>query len=48
LPRKGFKTITITEKDHRDLKMRAEKASLTLREYVDNLFSKESVTKQEI
>jgi hypothetical protein len=46
LPRKGYKCITVSEKIHGDIKKRAEKSNLTIREYVEYLLSKEKQAKE--
>ena len=45
MPRKGYKTITVTEKIHEDIKKRAEEANLTLRAYVEYLFANDKAAK---
>ena len=45
LPRKGYKTITVTEKIHKDIKKRAEEANLTLKQYVEYLFAEDKAAK---
>lgn len=45
MPRKGYKTITVTEKTHVDIKKRAEETNLTMRAYVEYLWSKDKVAK---
>ena len=47
LPRKGYKTITVTEKVHEDIRKRAEETNLTLRGYIEYLFSKDKVAKED-
>ncbi len=47
LPRKGFKSITITDKLHEQIKKRAKEANITLREYIEYLFAKDTVAKKE-
>ncbi len=47
LPRKGYKTITVTDQVHEDIKKRAEETNLTLRGYVEYLFSKDKVAKED-
>ena len=42
LPRKGSKTITVTDAIHQDIKKRAEETNLTMKEYVEYLLSKDA------
>lgn len=46
LPRKGYKTITVTENVHRSMKKRAGEAKFTLKEYVEYLFDKDKVAEE--
>jgi hypothetical protein len=46
LPRKGYKTITVTDKVHGDIKKRAEETNRTLKEYVEYLFANDKVVKE--
>jgi hypothetical protein len=45
LPRKGYKTITVTEKVHADIKTRANETNRTLKEYIEYLFANDTVAK---
>ena len=45
LPRKGYKSLTVTEKVHEDIKNRAKETNRTLREYVEYLFANDKVAK---
>ena len=45
LPRKGYKSITVTDKLHEEIKKRAQETNLTLRAYVEYLFDKDTVAK---
>ena len=45
MPRKGYKTITVTDKVHADIKKRANETNRTLREYVEYLLAKDKVAK---
>ena len=45
LPRKGYKTITVTEKVHADIKKRANETNRTLKEYIEYLFANDGVSK---
>jgi hypothetical protein len=44
LPRKGYKTITVTEKIHEIIQKQAKEANLTLKEYVEYLLAQEKAT----
>jgi len=45
LPRKGYKCITVTDKVHKELRKRAEENSLTMKEYLEYLLSKDKAAK---
>ena len=45
MPRKGYKTITVTEKTHVDIKKRAEETNRTMKAYVEYLCAKDKVAK---
>jgi len=40
LTRKGYKSETVTQKDHEDIKNRDAKTILTIREYVEYMLAK--------
>ncbi len=46
LPRKGYKSITVTEKLHEEIKKRAQETNITLKEYIEYLFDKDTVAKE--
>ena len=46
MPRKGFKTITVTDQVHQEVKIRAEEANRTIREYVEFLLAKDKVAEE--
>ena len=46
MPRKGYKSITITEKVHGDLRKRAKETHRTIREYIEYLLAKEKAAKE--
>ena len=43
MPRKGFKTITVTEEKHQEAKTKAAQHSLTLQDYIENLIEHNAV-----
>ena len=43
MPRKGFKTITVTEKKHHEAKTKAAKHGLSLQDYIENLIEHNAV-----
>jgi len=45
LPRKGYKTITVTDKVHADIKKRANETNRTLKEYIEYLFANDTIAK---
>jgi len=45
LPRKGYKTITLTDKVHADIKKRAIETNRTLKEYIEYLFANNTLAK---
>ena len=46
MPRKGYKTITVTDQIHADIKQRAKETNRTLRAYVEYLFANDKVEKE--
>lgn len=42
LPRKGYKSITVTDKVHQEIKKRAQDSNRTLRAYIEYLFDKDT------
>ena len=42
MPRKGYKTITVTDKVHADVKQRANETNRTVKEYVESLVAKDN------
>ena len=46
LPRKGYKSITVTEKVHEEIKKRAQETNRTLRAYIEYLFDKDTVANE--
>ena len=45
MPRKGYKTITVTDKVHADIKKRANETNRTLKEYIEYLFANDTIAK---
>ena len=45
MPRKGYKTITLTDKVHADIKKRAIETNRTLKEYIEYLFANNTLAK---
>ena len=45
MPRKGYKTITLTDKVHADIKKRAIETNRTLKEYIEYLFANDTLAK---
>jgi hypothetical protein len=45
LPRKGYKCITITEKLHEEIKMKAQETNLNMKEYIEFLMANQKATK---
>jgi hypothetical protein len=46
LPRKGYKTITVTDKVHEEIKKTAQETNRNMKEFVEYLLAKDKATKE--
>ncbi|MGD0072246.1 MAG: hypothetical protein ABSB71_11890 [Candidatus Bathyarchaeia archaeon] len=46
MPRKGYKSITVTKKVHEVIKKRSKETNRTIREYVEYLLAKDKTAKE--